>query len=148
MASSQTPLLKVPAGLGQVKKKQKEEKMVKHLPPCPAIPPPLGSARPSQAVGSRDGRKGALWAPSVGSNVWGWGWGPRPRCHQGVPKELGGQLVNQEARKILGLHKKNPKEQRGYGFGDPGTSLGLGGAEQLPSPQQRARWQQSCFNYS
>lgn len=23
--------------------------------------------------------------------------------------------------------KKDPKEQRGYGFGDPGTSLGLGG---------------------
>lgn len=62
-----------------------------------------------------------LWGQTFGDGDHGLG------ATKGSPRSWVGWLVHQEARKILGLHKKNPKEQRGYGFGDPGTSLGLGG---------------------
>lgn len=67
-----------------------------------------------------------------GLHLWGQTFGDGDGDHglgatKGSPRSWVGWLVNQEARQVLGLHEKNPKEQRGYGFGDPGTSLGLRG---------------------
>lgn len=78
-----------------------------------------------------------------GLHLWGQTFGDWDGDHglgatKGSPRSWGGRLVHQEARQVLGLHKKNPKEQRGYGFGDPGTSLGLRG---LSSSRPHSRGQ-------